>query len=1091
MTPSRTDISRCTTTPGSRLSSRRPDLRQNHCWSVTPTSAHRPAPHSVPGPTVPPIGCIIVMSLLIVGMLRGHTSHAEHNKLVRCINGNIQKAITVVFQNIPDFTPIDDIHIDIANLMHAYKYPAVLMIGEADSDKVRMCTPSDYTFVKGKMKDASKIRVSALVSKSVKYREISPDTEVPVVGVQIGSWKLFSIYREWAKEGKQSTRDPKYQLERFETLIEFWKKQKGKAIWLGDYNFDPRANISAHQDSLEKIRLLVSENILHEGWIQMVENPTRAQGRNVPTILDHLYTRHANFIQNVSNEDVVGHDHNSIAVKFNVDREVMVNKIVFFRNIEKVDPLDFEMIFNSANLHELYNEDRDSTRAAVILTNRILWTLNLVAPVQRKVIKENSNPWFQTDLRVYLEDAKAMREVWLESGDEDDRKAWRCWKNWARNKCRNKRKTWEQEKCNDKDPQKMWKAITENSGLNLKNSDAIYLKDQDGKVVTNEYMVAKMLNDGFKGKVDRLSAQLKPDVISMLNHTAEHVSVVEKTYGKWDKFAFRTVGTGEVAKIIRKLKNTGSEGTDGIQTRVLKKFINCLAGPIRHVINLAIKMKTFPDCWKTGIIVPIHKGGDRFDPGQYRPVNILPALSKTLEKVMNFQLNRFFEGTHLFSNSQHAYRQHRSCSSAILDVDTIVNKGRAEGKHVSILSTDMSSAFDLVDKDILTPKMKMFGFADSAVDLIRDYLSNRRALTRVGRATSDTVLLRLGVGQGSCLGPLIFGMLFVDLPIVAIRTQEEIRNSPDPALRCPDATLHTVEFADDGTGVQVNTGELKNELITNLHKDRLYGYYEDAGMKINPKKSNMLVIRPRSSDKNTRKLMLGDQEEVDFLRLLGCWLDSKWSFNVHLKKCREKLNITLAHLGKVHHLVSQKNMNSVSRAYVHQKLGFVGETWLVRKEVLVGAQKLLNNAARLVLMGKIRFKGQQNFHVEEMNKTLSWYNIKNMVRELQIKIFFKMKYLKFVAPITNTEFKKAQLAEEDGEALRHLAPRSCWSRARYKAPVENAAINRIVSTIKECKMFRNYYPERTTREGYQVFDPGELSSEIKKVLSTFENGNVC
>ena len=96
-----------------------------------------------------------------------------------------------------------------------------------------------------------------------------------------------------------------------------------------------------------------------------------------------------------------------------------------------------------------------------------------------------------------------------------------------------------------------------------------------------------------------------------------------------------------------------------------------------------------------------------------------------------------------------------------------------------------------------------------------------------------------------------------------------------------------------------------------------------------------------------------------------------------------------------------------------------------------------------------------------------------------------------MAPITNTEFKKAQLAEEDGEALRHLAPRSCWSRARYKSPVENAAINRIVSTIKECKMFRNYYPERTTREGYQVFDPGELSSEIKKVLSTFENGNVC
>ena len=85
---------------------------------------------------------------------------------------------------------------------------------------------------------------------------------------------------------------------------------------------------------------------------------------------------------------------------------------------------------------------------------------------------------------------------------------------------------------------------------------------------------------------------------------------------------------------------------------------------------------------------------------------------------------------------------------------------------MSILSTDMSSAFDLVDKDILTPKMKMFGFMDTAVELIRDYLSNRRALTRVGRATSNTVHLRLGVGQGSCLGPLILGCSSWTFPLL-------------------------------------------------------------------------------------------------------------------------------------------------------------------------------------------------------------------------------------------------------------------------------------------------------------------------------------
>ena len=748
------------------------------------------------------------------------------------------------------------------------------------------------------------------------------------------------------------------------------------------------------------------------------------------------------------------------------------------------------MIFNSAHLHELYNEDEDSTRAANILTHRITYTLNLLAPVQRFVLKENSNPWFEEDLRIHLDDAEEKRQIWLQTGNPEDKIIWRTWKNSAKNKVRNKRKTWEQRRCNSKDTKKMWQGITENSGLNLKTSEVIHLKDDSGKLITNEFAVAKMLNEGFKNKVDRLSAQLKPDIIEMLNHTAEHVGNVEKTYGKWKKFSFRTVGTGEVAKVIRKLKNTSSEGTDGIQTRVIKKFIDCLAAPIRHVINISIRTRRFPNCWKTGIICPLFKGGSRHDPGQYRPVNVLPALSKTIERIMNNQITRFMEEAHLYSNSQHAYRSHRSCSSAILDVDTFVSKGRSEGKVVSILSTDMSSAFDLVNKDILSPKLTMFGFMKSAVDLIRDFLTNRRAKTRVGKAVSDAIDLDLGVGQGSCLGPQLFGLLFVDLPVVAVRLQDEVRNAEDPEERCPDAELRTTEFADDGTCCQKCTGELKNEKITNKMKNNIYKYYEDAGMKINPTKSNMLIIRPTLRKEGHRKLKLGDQEEVEFLRLLGAWLDSSWSFKVHLKKVKESLNITLAHLSKVFDVINRKGMNIAAKAYVHGKLAFCGETWLQRKEVMSGAQKILNNTARLVLKGKQRFKGQENYHVEDMNKELGWNNIENLSRELLLKIYFKMKYLKYLAPVTMAEFKAAQLDKAEGEALRYLAPRSCWPRARRKGPAEMATINRMINVVKETHLYKNFYPERTTRQGFQVFDDQELKSEIKKVLRTFYNGNL-
>ena len=538
-------------------------------------------------PNPPPLG---------VSVSRSHMSHKQQNKLMKTYNGNIQKTIDVVFQNIPNFTPAEDIEINIANLLHFYKHPAVLFLGEVDVEKVKLCVPKDYTLVSGKLKNAKKIRNSALISKNYVFRDISPNLDVPVVGIEIGKWKLFSVYREWAKEGDQSTRDLEFQIERFKTLVEFWTKQKGRCCFLGDFNFDPRPNVSQHQENLEKIRELVADEILQRGWLQIIDNPTRAQGRCTPAILDHIYTRHPNFVRSTSNTNITGQDHNSIHMKINVDREVFNPQIIFYRDIDSVDVSEFEMLFGAANLHELYNEDRDSTRAANILTHRIMYVLNMVCPMKRVVKRENSNPWFEQDMRVYLEDAKAMREVWLASGDEEDRKVWRSWQNWAKNKCRAKRKTWEEKKCNNKDTSVMWKAINEKSKLKVKSSEAIHLKDEKGNLVTNEYAVARMLNTGFKGKVDRLSAELKPNMENMLNYTSEHVDTVEQTYGKWGRFSFRTVGTGEIAKIIRRLKNTGSQGTDGICTKVIKKFVSCLAAPIRHVVNVAIRTATFPSC---------------------------------------------------------------------------------------------------------------------------------------------------------------------------------------------------------------------------------------------------------------------------------------------------------------------------------------------------------------------------------------------------------------------------------------------------------------------------------------------------------------
>ena len=102
---------------------------------------------------------------------------------------------------------------------------------------------------------------------------------------------------------------------------------------------------------------------------------------------------------------------------------------------------------------------------------------------------------------------------------------------------------------------------------------------------------------------------------------------------KQKTFQFRFVTPGDVTRIIRKMKTTSAEGVDGIPTEVWKKGVAVLAGPIARICNLSLSTGVFPDVFKKAIVHPVYKGGgeDPRNRGSYRPISILPALSKILE----------------------------------------------------------------------------------------------------------------------------------------------------------------------------------------------------------------------------------------------------------------------------------------------------------------------------------------------------------------------------------------------------------------------------------------------------------------------------
>ena len=117
---------------------------------------------------------------------------------------------------------------------------------------------------------------------------------------------------------------------------------------------------------------------------------------------------------------------------------------------------------------------------------------------------------------------------------------------------------------------------------------------------------------------------------------------------------------------IKHMKNTDSCGSDGISLRYIKDSLPVIVPYLTCIINTSIATGIFPAPWKHSIVVPIFKSGNANEPCNYRPISLLPILSKVIEKVVSSQLTQHLETNNLLSKTQHGFRSNLSTTSALL-----------------------------------------------------------------------------------------------------------------------------------------------------------------------------------------------------------------------------------------------------------------------------------------------------------------------------------------------------------------------------------------------------------------------------------------
>ena len=353
--------------------------------------------------------------------------------------------------------------------------------------------------------------------------------------------------------------------------------------------------------------------------------------------------------------------HQFITVVLHIKMNKIVKRQVTYRSYKHFDAGLSNRDLEKAPFH--VSECLDVDDQCSFIADLYRDVLDTHAPLKTKIIKTRQCPYMNSTWRKAIFKKHQLHNRFLKSRTRQNWQSFRKQRNLCEKLKRNSIRQYMNEKCaiSKSEPKEFWQTISPYLSDKNKSSEGLQLIEGD-MLLSDAKNVADLFNEKFTTIADEISRD-SPYATITDNHPSFDVieSQVEKL--NLDSFTFKQTSVNEVYRLINSLKSDKATGYDGIPARTLKESSHTIAPILCNAINKMMDETTFPKTLKKAEVTPIHKAKSRLSWTNYRPVSILPGISKLFEMTLANQMHQHLEL--IYSKYLSAYRRNMGCHSVL------------------------------------------------------------------------------------------------------------------------------------------------------------------------------------------------------------------------------------------------------------------------------------------------------------------------------------------------------------------------------------------------------------------------------------------